>query len=102
MAISSGGWPVALRVRQVQVAGDQQQALRLARSVVAGKLHNQGVLLRRYSEALGQRGQAALQVIGEQIANAQRADRLDALRGYEGSGAAAYFAAWPALFDAER
>lgn len=92
----------ALRVRQVQVASNPAQAVRLARAVVAGKLNNQAVILRRHAETLGQRGELAIRTIVEQIANAERAESADSLRGYEGSGAAAYFAAWPALFDAER
>jgi len=92
----------ALRVRQVQVATDPAQALRLARAVVGGKLHNQAVVLRRYSQALGRHGHQATQTIVEQMARAGRAGTVDTLRGHEGSGAAAYFAAWPSLFDAKR
>ena len=92
----------ALRVCQVQVAADQSRSLALARAVVAGKLHNQAIVLRRYAEALGDRGRASLQTISAQVVNARQAANVESLRGYEGSGAAAYFAAWPALFDATR
>lgn len=92
----------ALRVCQVQVATDPARALRLARAVVAGKLHNQAVVLRRYGEALEERGDRAVQTIVEQMTQASQARTADSLRGHEGSGAAAYFAAWRALFDAER
>ena len=87
----------ALRVRQVLVAADPAQSLALARSTITGKLHNQAVVLHHYGEALGQSD--ALRVLAEQMANAAQADSLDALRGFEGSGAAAYFAAWPRQFD---
>lgn len=92
----------ALRVCQVQVATDPARALPLARAVVAGKLHNQAVVLRHHGEALGGRGQAAIQSIVAQMEKSRQAASLDTLRGYEGSGAAAYFAAWPTLFDAGR
>ena len=90
----------ALRVRQVLMATNPAEALPVARAMAAGKLHNQAVVLRRYAEALGDRGRQALRVVAEQMSNAARAESLDSLRGYEGSGAAAYFAAWPSLFDA--
>lgn len=90
----------ALRVRQVLVTTDPAAALPVARAMVAGKLHNQAVVLRRYGEALGDRGRQVLRIVAEQMANAAQANSLDSLRGYEGSGAAAYFAAWPSLFDA--
>lgn len=92
----------ALRVRQVQIAADSAQALRLARAVVTGKLHNQAVVLRRCDETPGGQADRAVRTIVEQMALAGRAETADSLRGHEGSGAAAYFAAWPSLFDAAR
>jgi CRISPR-associated protein Cas1 len=91
-----------LRVRQVLALTDPRRALPYARAAVAGKLHNQTVVLRKYAEELGERGQQALAVLDEQLHAAARAGSLDSLRGHEGSGAAAYFAAWPSLFDAAR
>ena len=92
----------ALRSQQVLVAADAGRALSLARAIVGGKLHNQGVVLRHYGRELGQQGQRALGTIRQQMSRAEQASTLDSLRGHEGSGAAAYFATWPALFDAER
>jgi CRISPR-associated protein Cas1 len=92
----------ALRVRQVQVAQDAHRSLALARAAVAGKLHNQAVVLRRLGLAGSPRGQAAIQTLVSQMTKSSRAENLDSLRGYEGSGAAAYFGVWPALFDAAR
>lgn len=91
----------ALRVQQVQMAMDAAQALPLARAMISGKLHNQAVLLRRYGDALGAEGTAAVTTLVEQMQRAGRAADADALRGYEGSGAAAYFGVWPRLFDAQ-
>lgn len=89
----------ALRVHQVQAAGDPARALRLAIAVVTGKLRNQATVLRRYGEAAGERRGWAIRTIDEQMARARTATSTDSLRGYEGSGAAAYFAAWPELLD---
>lgn len=90
----------ALRVHQVQAMTDPQRAVALARAVVIGKLHNQAATLARYGERAGERGRWAIQTLRDQAARAAAAADVESLRGYEGSGAAAYFAAWPVLFDA--
>jgi CRISPR-associated protein Cas1 len=92
----------ALRVRQVQVAADPVRALELARAVVAGKLHNQAAILRRCGEGVEEHVERAARIILHQASLAERAETADSLRGHEGSGAAAYFGVWPALFDAGR
>lgn len=92
----------ALRVEQTLVSVDPARALPIARAIVRGKLHNQAVLLERYAETLGERGQRAVQTIVAQMAGAAQAAGVDQLMGYEGSGAAAYFGVWDGLFDAER
>ncbi len=90
----------ALRVRQIQVCTTPAAALALARPMIAGKLHNQAILLGHYRDTLGGRGQMALRALVEQQTRAAQAPDAEALRGHEGSGAAAYFAALPELFDA--
>jgi CRISPR-associated protein Cas1 len=90
----------ALRVQQVLTVTDPAQALPLARAVVAGKLYNQARVLRQHRQSLGERGEAAVAVLVGQMRQAARAGSAEALRGHEGSGAAAYFGAWPGLFDA--
>lgn len=89
----------ALRMQQALVTADPARALPLARAVVIGKLRNQAVILRRYDETLGERGQRAIQTLVAQVESARAAAAVDELMGYEGSGAAAYFAAWGSLFD---
>lgn len=91
----------ARRVQQTLTTLDPARALPLARAVVIGKLRNQAVVLRRYGEA-GGRAERAIQTIVEQAAAAGDAPSIDALMGYEGSGAAAYFGAWGELFDRTR
>ena len=92
----------ALRVHQVQAAGDAGRALDLAVAVVTGKLLNQATVLRRRGDTLGERRGWALRAIEEQVGRARTATNIDSLRGYEGGGAAAYFAAWPELIDSRR
>jgi CRISPR-associated protein Cas1 len=92
----------ALRVQQVLVVTDPARALPLARAVVAGKLYNQAVVLRAYAGELDQQGRGALAVLVQQMRQAREAGSIESLRGHEGSGAAAYFAALASLFDAAR
>jgi CRISPR-associated protein Cas1 len=92
----------ALRVRQVQVCTTPAHALPLARAMISGKLHNQRVILRRARGALGRQWPSVNQTLTAQRRQAEQAADADALRGHEGSGAAAYFAAWPLLLDAQR
>ncbi|MBN1877874.1 MAG: CRISPR-associated endonuclease Cas1 [Anaerolineae bacterium] len=92
----------ALRVRQVQVCTDPARALPLARAMISGKLHNQRVILQRARSDLGDNWPAIHQTLTGQIHQAEQAANADSLRGHEGSGAAAYFAAWPLLLDAHR
>jgi CRISPR-associated protein Cas1 len=95
----------ALRVAQIRRLTQAHPALRLARAIIAGKLNNQAVILRRYAYASEGAAQArlhnAVQLVQTALERAKNAEDADSLRGYEGSGAAAYFAAWPALFDVE-
>lgn len=68
---------------------------------MGGKLHNQAAVLRHYRQELNARVMQALDILAAQERNAAVAASLDALRGHEGGGAAAYFAAWPAIFDVQ-
>ena len=85
------GGQVRRRARQYELIRDPAQALPFARALVAAKLRNQRWLLR----TLDQREAAAgLEPFVERAEHAASAERL---RGVEGSGARAYFAAFPAL-----
>lgn len=85
------GGQVRRRARQYELIRDPALALPFARALVAAKLRNQRWLLR----TLDQREAAA--GLEPFIESAERADGADRLRGVEGSGARAYFAAFPAL-----
>lgn len=88
---------VPLRWNQFQAAADPQKALRIAQSIVRGKILNQRTLLQR----AGREGTAGLQEVVDHLrALAERVERtssLDELRGVEGAAAAAYFRVWPQL-----
>lgn len=87
-----GAKNVQLRLTQYQRSSDQAFCLRVARSVVAGKLHNQRQVLLRAQRDLQDNDLAAavgnLRILGQRAAECQD---LDVLRGFEGQGAALYF-----------
>ncbi|MBN2001730.1 MAG: CRISPR-associated endonuclease Cas1 [Anaerolineae bacterium] len=105
--VGPAGKHSALRVRQVQVCTAPESALPIAQAMIAGKLHNQAVVLRRQTPMdvaadATETGSvdAAVQTLRTQMQQAAHAPNAETLRGYEGSGAAAYFAVWARLFDA--
>ena len=100
--LASGlGKQIGLRRRQFQALERPEVALDLARRMVAGKLHNQRVLLRRYQRnRKDERLARALVAIRLMLERLDEADNLDVLRGMEGQAAAAYFSAWPVLVNA--
>ena len=84
-----------LRHRQYQVLGNAQTALPIAKQAIQAKLANQRRTLGRLAATAGSQVQATvlratqtMQGIEGQVSAARD---LDSLRGYEGSGAAAYF-----------
>lgn len=85
------GGQVRRRARQYELIREPALALPFARALVAAKLRNQRWLLR----TLDQR-EAALG-LEPFIELAENAASTDSLRGIEGSGARAYFAAFPDL-----
>jgi CRISPR-associated protein Cas1 len=89
---------ILLRQAQYRAAGDPDQTLAIARSLIAGKLRNsRGVLLRGARESADgaeadHLGRAA-EALAASLRSAKSADSLDALRGVEGEAARGYFAA---------
>jgi CRISPR-associated protein Cas1 len=89
---------VRLRRAQYRALDDESAKLKLARAFVLGKLANQRATTLRARRAepdespRRERLSAAAAKIRTAIAGAQTAATLDALRGHEGEGAAAYFA----------
>lgn len=102
---SAGGWlygmtlgvsalGVERRVRQFEVARDEERSLALARVLVGSKLHNARVLLRRNG---GEEEGETLGLLKDLERKAKRAVSAEALLGIEGSGARAWFGAFGRL-----
>lgn len=93
---------VMLRLRQYEKSNDQSFKIKMARSIVAGKLRNYYDFLLSKSKNLP-RGTlsveiAALRKIAEKIANS---DSIDQLLGIEGIGSKYYFQGFAKLFKSE-
>ncbi|MDO8723667.1 MAG: CRISPR-associated endonuclease Cas1 [Syntrophales bacterium] len=90
---------VFLHKRQYDLLNDRGFGLRLARSIVAGKLANMATLLMRIKRTKNDNlpGQKAHE-IQELMKPMQSADNLESIRGYEGRGTALYFGAFPRGF----
>jgi CRISPR-associated protein Cas1 len=91
-AISAGGPNGDARGPQHRLSVDRR--LVAARSIVAGKVRNQAVMLRRH----GCEERAALRVLARDAAQAVTAE---VLFGIEGRAASLYFRCWPTLLGPE-
>ena len=90
---------VFLHKRQYALLDDEVFSLRMARSLVAGKMSNMATLLMRIrrsrdAEIAGQKARE----IQELIPLLEKANTVDSIRGYEGRASALYFEAFPAGF----
>jgi CRISPR-associated protein Cas1 len=86
---------VELRLRQYDWATNPRKAVLLARSIVAGKIRNCRVLLRRNDPELPD---AVLKGMAEMANAAEKASSLESLLGIEGSAAEKYFGRFGSLF----
>jgi len=84
---------VELRARQFAAASDGHFALALAKSLVAAKITNARVLLRRN----GQPSQEVLDAMGAAARQADEADNAETLLAVEGLGARLYFSAFATM-----
>ncbi|WP_216895682.1 type I-C CRISPR-associated endonuclease Cas1c [Nocardia alni] len=95
-----------LRIQQVRAHDDTDRRLSIAKSMVAGKLHNYRDLLLRAARDLTGSRQAQLRDIAQTHATALTAladgTNLDEVRGIEGRAARDYFQALPTLTPAAR
>jgi CRISPR-associated protein Cas1 len=85
---------VALRRAQFRLAEGEWFALQLARSLVAGKIRNQRVMLQRNHIEPPREALVAMKGSAER---AERAESLEQLLGIEGSAARAYFGAFAGM-----
>lgn len=93
---------VLLRREQFRRADRPEACLPLARSFVAGKLHNaRNAMLRAARESDAPEDRSALDVaaarLAEHVESLPRATTLDEVRGREGDSARSYFAAFPRM-----
>lgn len=106
---SYGGWflghtvgighkNVEIRTAQYRASFDSQHCLRLAKGIVAAKIHNQRTLLRRNWKQ-GDVPEELVDGFQQDIRRAQRAMSLGELLGAEGQAAARYFGAFPAMLN---
>ncbi|RLA94253.1 MAG: CRISPR-associated endonuclease Cas1 [Deltaproteobacteria bacterium] len=83
---------VFLHKRQYKLLDDYEFGLRLARSIVAGKLANMATLLMRIKrskkDSLAGQKAKEIQMLMEKL---EAADNIESIRGYEGKGSALYF-----------
>ncbi len=94
---------IELRKRQFELAKDPEFTLRMARSIVAGKLTNQAAVLMRLHRKRpegGLAGQAG--ALRDIIGQLDGCSGIDELRGYEGQGSALYFEVFNQGFDSEQ
>ncbi|RIL06287.1 MAG: CRISPR-associated endonuclease Cas4/Cas1 [Proteobacteria bacterium] len=109
--LSSGGWlygvtqglphaNVRLRQEQVRAADDPARSLRIARAIVAAKLTNQRIFLRR--NAPDGAVDDVLAGIRNAAGAAERATDVDVVRGHEGYGGRLYFSRLAALIRSNR
>jgi CRISPR-associated endonuclease Cas1/CRISPR-associated protein Cas4 len=102
--MSGGGWfygltqglphkNVELRAAQFAAAGDGERSLALARRLVAAKIHNSRVLVRRNGEP----GGTTLGQLRRQVDRAEKAADVEQLLGCEGSAAQVYFSAFDSM-----
>lgn len=92
-AAAGPGGAVTLRTAQYAALGTRAGAERFARAVVAQKLAAQAAHLRAYSQA----AKAAEAVRLLALTKLPAAENVDAIRGYEGAAAAAYWGALAAV-----
>ncbi len=104
---SHGGWflgicqgichkNVLLRIKQFQWAGDEERSLSIARKMVAGKIENCKVLLRRNDPEVPGHLLESLGGIAEKV---ECASRMESLLGLEGAAAEIYFGRWESMLQ---
>lgn len=97
LLLSAADNRIDLRRSQYRRSEDSAFCLSAARAIVAGKIGNGRVLLRRHYRFRPGGQSPAEAALHEMQAHALRADDLDALRGVEGAAARAYFEAFAGL-----
>ena len=87
-----------IRKQQYGVAENPQQCLELAKCFVRGKLTN-AIRFAQRQRTQNDEVKSAVQTTRQTIERLERADNLESLLGYEGSGTAAYYRAFRQFLD---
>jgi CRISPR-associated endonuclease Cas1/CRISPR-associated protein Cas4 len=96
--VSTGHRNVAIRIAQYRAAFDERRALAFSRSLVAAKIRNSRVLLRRNFKAGDEAARdAALEALSRLADRALHAPTSSELLGIEGEAAARYFRLFAAM-----
>lgn len=91
MSAYSGG-NIILRQAQFRCCENEEFLVSLGKQFVVGKLGNSRAVLRRHQRRIqNDEVERALLRMRRTLANVDKAETLDQLRGYEGDGSAAYF-----------
>jgi CRISPR-associated exonuclease Cas4/CRISPR-associated protein Cas1 len=97
--VSTGHRNVAVRIAQYRAAFDERRCLALARSLVAAKIRNSRVFLRRNFKAGDEAERdAALEALARMADRAFHAPTESELLGIEGEAAARYFRLFATMF----
>lgn len=97
-SIGVGHKNVEIRTAQYRASFDEQACLRLAKGLVAAKIHNQRTLLRRNWKSAAP-SQPVSDGFQQDLRNVQRASDLAELLGAEGQAAARYFSNFSAMLS---
>ena len=89
----AGAKDATLRQQQYRRSLDAPFCRRVARSVVAGKIHNAAALCRR-QRRLTHDGKRRLKRLDTLLPSIHAADNIQQLLGYEGTAAATYYQVW--------
>lgn len=85
---------VFLRQNQYRILDKAEDSLKIARSIVMGKIRNEISFMQRIKRKSGDSGESvadAVNAVKQFLADAEKADTVDSLRGYEGMAARKYF-----------
>lgn len=93
---------IFVRKAQWEAAGESEKALHLVRGFIRGKLKNyRTVLLRKNRDRNEVDLETSITRIQQAISPLEKTFTIDALRGYEGAGSAAYFQCFDRLIRGE-
>ena len=88
-----------LRQRKQAKLADTEFSINIAKKIIKGKIHNQAVVLRRYSRSKDIKVDNELLVMKQAFYKIDNAQKVPEIMGYEGMAAKSYFLALDRLID---